>query len=252
MENWRPIIHRSLVKTWQFSFLNGRWRVLATLLVFGGSMVLPLGENGWANAVDESGRPVPDAKWSLSAPVANLRSGDGDIWLQGEHTGRAILTATVGDSSATAVITVLAGAKLPATTVRWSIDPTAGYEALEARQAEPVSRVDFYSIEWRKSSDTVLRALRFTGEQLWMVHLPVRASPETLKERMDTLDGATFLGSKHLVNVGQMILGDGGTAYSVTSHNRNLESRVPVGQEILVRGVAPSLSRAAGRDLDGK
>jgi len=83
-----------------------------------------------------------------------------------------VLTATAANQSATATIAIVADAKLPAGTVRWSLQPLPGYETLFVRQSVPgPSEVAFYSVEWRKSANSVVRALQISGQQLWTTQL---------------------------------------------------------------------------------
>jgi hypothetical protein len=122
------------------------------LIVTPTTVTLLIDDTASLSAIDSSGRPVQAARWSISAPVAELRTEDGKVLLQGSHPGRAILTATEGNFSAAATVTIVAGTRLPAGTLRWSVEPTPGFETLLVQQAAPAaaSQVDFYSIEMEK------------------------------------------------------------------------------------------------------
>jgi hypothetical protein len=154
-------------------------------------------------------------EWSISAPVANLRVENGEAVIQGEHAGRAVLTVTEGTLSATAVITVLSRQKLPASTVRWSVDPTPGFETLIVQPAvlTPESQVNFYSIEWNKNSTAIVRAFRDSGQQLWMTRLNSSASPLALKQTLPDV-GALFLNGTPIRNLSQLLIGDKGAFMS--------------------------------------
>ncbi len=203
------------------------------LTITPGDLVLAQGDSASLNAIDRSGRPATDVQWSISAPIAKLRPENGGILLEAQHAGRAILGATSGSLSASAYVTVLAGRGLPPTTVRWSLAPTPGYEVFEVRQAAPVGDVDLYVIEG-SGSDMVVRALRGSGEQLWMRHVAVKISPETLQQRITHGDGITSLGSKRLPNAGQMLIGEGQVYLASPTHHFD-DERVPKGQEIWLR-----------------
>jgi outer membrane protein assembly factor BamB len=156
---------------------------LRQLLITPSTLTLLVGEDSALSAVDSKGRPSLDVRWSLSEPIADLHAEDAEIQLKATTAGRAILTATRDGLSATAVVTVLAGDKLPSGTVRWSLDPTPGFATLHLQQtgAVPDSPVSLYSIEWNSSSNAVVRALRDSGQQLWRITLSSSASPTTLK-----------------------------------------------------------------------
>jgi outer membrane protein assembly factor BamB len=197
-------------------------------------VVLATGDYTSLNAVDQSGHPVTDALWSLSVPIADLHVTNGEVLLVTHHAGRATLTATSGSFSASVPITVLADKKLPPATVGWSLVPTPGHEVMEVRQATPVGGTDLFVIEGNSGFDTVVRALRTTGGQLWMRHLNIKISPATLKETITHGDGVTTFGSKRLPNAGQMLIGEG-QIYLATPTHRVDDARVPKGQEIWLR-----------------
>ena len=75
-----------------------------------------------------------------------------------------------------------------------------------------------YVIEGNTGSDTIVRALRYTGEQMWMRHLNVKISPETLKQTITHGDGVTSFGSKRLPNAGQMVIGQGQIYLATPAH----------------------------------
>jgi hypothetical protein len=77
-----------------------------------------------------------------------------------------VLTATANHQSDTAVISVLGGQKLAPATVRWSLQPMPGLETLLVVQAVPGDNAPaFYSVEWSKSENSIVRALPASGEQ---------------------------------------------------------------------------------------
>ena len=157
--------------------------VLPQLLITPSAVTLLAGDDSCLSAVDSTGRPVLDVRWSLSEPIAELHQDCTEIQLRATKAGRAILTASRDGISTSAVVTVLTGDKLPPGTVRWSLDPTPGFATLRAQQSAPApdSSVDLYSIEWNRSSNAIVRALRSSGQQLWATTLSSSASPTTLK-----------------------------------------------------------------------
>ena len=116
---------------------------------------------------------------------------------------RARVTVEFGNLFTSAIISVLNGNQLPATTVKWSLAPTPAYSTLKVQQAEPTSEseADFFSIEWSTSAGTVIRALRSTGQQLWSAHSSVSSSPRTLKPWTRLPIGRTSLAGKPLDHV---------------------------------------------------
>jgi hypothetical protein len=211
----------------------------ASLTITPSTLVLLVGETAAVSVVDESGRPVSAVQWTISAPITALHPEDNQIQLDAEQTGRAVLTATVSDSTATAVITVVAGENLPPMTVKWSLDPTPGYETLLLRQAVPSeSMPDMYSIEWSKSSNAIVRALGGTGQQLWMTKLSSIASPQYLNREMTLPLGTTSSAQKEFSNFGQLLLLDGGGFVGATKPAKgNPEGIPPDGQSFLTRAV---------------
>jgi len=91
-------------------------------------LVLLVGEDYALSAVDATGRPVSGAEWALSTPIADFHVENGEAHLDALSAGRATLTATFDGQSASATISILSGSALPPATVRWSLEPTPGYE----------------------------------------------------------------------------------------------------------------------------
>jgi hypothetical protein len=138
------------------------------------------------SAIDSTGRPIASVQWSVDPPLADVRVENGEATVTAKQSGRVTLTATVGNQTASASLTILPGTTLPPATVKWSIDPTPGFATLLVRQAVPNSdsEVVFYSIEWNNSSNAIVRAFRDSGQQLWMTRLASSASPQTLKHQL--------------------------------------------------------------------
>jgi outer membrane protein assembly factor BamB len=158
---------------------------MSGLLVTPSNAVLLVGENSSLSAVDETGRPVSNVHWSISPSIAELREENGDIVLEGKQAGRAVLSATANNQSGTALVSVVSGSNLPPGTVRWSIQPMPGFQTLLVMPAVPTGGGPaFYSIEWSKTSNAIVRALGESGQQMWMAHLSSTASPLTLKHSL--------------------------------------------------------------------
>jgi len=207
------------------------------------AVVLLVGESFELNAVDGSGRPARNVRWSIDYPIADETVTDDGVRLTALRPGRALLTAELDGSSATAAVSVLSGTALPAATVRWSLSPTPGYNTLAARPGVPQSdsAPEFFSIEWSPSAGTMVRGIR-SGRQLWSTHLSVASSPRTLKPWGMPGVGTVSLAGKRVENTRQLL--DGGNMASTSNVGQARGRSLPVkGQPILVRD--------AGDDLGG-
>jgi hypothetical protein len=72
------------------------------------------------------------------------------------------------------------------------LQPIPGFETLLVVQAIPGDNAPaFYSVEWSKSENAIVRALRPSGEQVWMTHLSSSGNPSTLKHSLP-LTGEVF------------------------------------------------------------
>jgi hypothetical protein len=147
---------------------------------------ISLGEEASFSAIDSSGRPVSNVQWSINPPLADVRVENGEGTITAKQSGRVTITAKAGSKTASASLSILPGTTLPAATVKWSVEPLPGFATLEVRQAVPNSdpEVVFYSIEWSKSSNAIVRAFRDSGQQVWMSQLSSTASPVTLKQQL--------------------------------------------------------------------
>jgi outer membrane protein assembly factor BamB len=178
------------------------------LLVTPSTVVLLVGENTSLSAVDETGRPVSNVQWSISPSIADLSEENGDVLLEGKQSGRALLTATANNRTATAVVSIASGDKLPPATVRWSLQPMPGFQTLLVMQAVPTGGgPTFYSIEWSSSTNAIVRALGESGQQMWMTHLVSSASPQTLKHTLPA-PGQVFQNEALLSDHSMFIIGE--------------------------------------------
>jgi hypothetical protein len=182
------------------------------LLITPSTVVLQVGEDSAFSAIDETGRPVSNVEWSIKPAIAELHNDGGEIRIEAKTPGRAVLTATAKDQIATAIVSLVSDDKLPPATIRWSLDPTPGFETLVVAQAVPTGGGPaFYSVERSKSSNAIVRALKNSGQQLWITHLSSTASPLTLKHRVPE-PGEVFQNQALLSDHSWFIIGDkGGT-----------------------------------------
>jgi hypothetical protein len=152
------------------------------LAVTPSSQTITLAHSVSFSVVDQKGLPLKDAQWSISPGIAELLFEDGRLEILPKGSGRATLTATVGGRSATATLTVLSASESTVATVDWSVLPIFGFETLLSLPAmpSPDSDVAYYSIEWNKTENALLRAFDESGQQLWMRILSSNASPSAL------------------------------------------------------------------------
>jgi outer membrane protein assembly factor BamB len=154
-----------------------------------------------------------------------------------KETGRAVLQATANNQSATAMITVVEGEKLPPGTVRWSLQPMRNFATLLVIQAVPRDEApSFYSVEWSRSENAIVRALNESGEQIWMTHLGTSASPSTLKNTLGA-SGQVFLNEALLNNHATLLIGP----KSIFLNKGGRDPGLPVdGKSILLRASGES------------
>jgi outer membrane protein assembly factor BamB len=170
------------------------------------SVTLLVTDYAYLSAIDSTGRPSQSVTWSISAPVAEVETEEnGSVFITAVRPGRAILTAAADSFSATAVVTILAGEKLPPGTLKWRIDPTPGFETLFVQQAAMAtgSSVSFYAAESSKSFGTNIRAFDNMGEQLWSRNVPTLASPTTLKNLVPYV-GQLFLNKTEIHSLSEL------------------------------------------------
>jgi hypothetical protein len=93
------------------TFSQPQPRVIPTLLVTPSATTMLVGETSTLSAVDETGRPLANVRWSTNSDVVTLQEQNGEVFLQGRAPGQPVLTATANHQSDTAVISVLRGPK---------------------------------------------------------------------------------------------------------------------------------------------
>jgi outer membrane protein assembly factor BamB len=213
------------------------------LLVTPSTVVLLVGENASLSAVDETGRPVSNVHWSINPSIADLKEENGDLLLESKRSGHAVLTTVANNQTATAVVSIVPGNKLPPATLRWSLQPTSGFETLLVMQAVPTrGGPAFYSIEWSNSTNAIVRALAETGQQMWMTHLASSASPSTLKQTLPA-PGQVFQNEAIVSDHSMFIIGEK-SAFALNNATNPGSYGLPMdGKSILLR--------ASGEDSGG-
>jgi hypothetical protein len=128
--------------------------------------------------VDDYGRPVTGASWSVSDPSVAELSTSGAIILTGKTIGEITITAFYQSFSAQATATVYAGPELPQGAIRWSGQPAPGYSTISMVQAQPTENMpDIYSVEQGGSGNLIVRALTSDGRQLWRKAVNLSGAP---------------------------------------------------------------------------
>jgi outer membrane protein assembly factor BamB len=208
--------------------------VMPGLLVTPSSALLLVGETFSLTAVDESGKPVSSVQWSISPAIAELHQQNGEVQIEGKQEGRAVLTGTVNNQSATATITIIQGDKVPAGTVRWSLQPVPGFQALLVVQAMPNDGGPvFLSVEWSKTSNAIVRALTESGQQLWSTQLSSSASPLTLKNTLPA-PGQVFQNDALVSDHSMFIIGEKSAFAGNNSTDPSSYGLPPDGKSILI------------------
>lgn len=127
-------------------------------------------------AVDNLGRPRPDATWSVSDTSLASITASGSATLTAIAPGTLSITATVDAISAQAQVTILAGTLVPGA-VLWSSPPVAGFVPLQIAQAVPSNLgpgPDLYSVQVSADgTQSIIQALTADGQQLWQTSLPI-------------------------------------------------------------------------------
>jgi hypothetical protein len=201
------------------------------------AVVVRIGESVSFTVVDEGGAPVADAQWTLSERVAEMEAATvdaiGGTTFRAKFAGRAVLTAFLGDLSATATVRVVDRKDQLDATLLWSLDPWPGYEALTMRQGTGAGQgPDFFAVEWNGVSPAIVRGLRNDGRQMWLAHLTSMASPTSLKLRDSPISGKLYLAGKELSGVRELLLGEDNTAF-LGSHSGNAGIDLRAGEKAL-------------------
>ncbi|MBZ5626970.1 MAG: PQQ-binding-like beta-propeller repeat protein [Acidobacteriia bacterium] len=132
------------------------------------TLALVVDEPRQLGLVDDYGRQVPGASWSVSDPSVAELTTDGQIVLTGKGVGWVMITATWGNLTAEAQASVYEGPELPQGTIRWSGQPAPGYSTTHLVQAQPAENMpDIYSREEDGSGSLIVRARASDGRQLW-------------------------------------------------------------------------------------
>ena len=149
--------------------------VPSSLQITPATVNMVVGDTRQFTAVDNLGRPRPDASWTVSDTSLASITASGSATLTAIAPGTLSVTATVDAISAQAQVTVLASGVLAPGTSVWSIPPAPGFSPLQLLQAVPTdSGPDLYSTQLSNDgTQTIVQALTADGRQLWQTILPV-------------------------------------------------------------------------------
>jgi hypothetical protein len=127
-------------------------------------------------AVDSNGYPRQDVIWTVSDPgLASVMADENERGVVlGIAVGQITVTATVGNVSGQAQVTISSGTVLAPGTTIWSAPAIPGYSAIQLVQAVPsADGPDLYSIQLSTDgTKSIVQALRADGQQLWQTTLP--------------------------------------------------------------------------------
>jgi outer membrane protein assembly factor BamB len=204
------------------------------LVITPSTATLPISNTATLSAVDETGKRIANVRWSLSSQIATLQEENGEVFVQGRQAGRATLTAIANGRSATAVVTVVAGEKLVPASLLWSLQPIPGFETLLVVPAIPGEDGPvFYSVEWSKSENAIVRALSQSGQQIWMTRLASRGSPLTLKQTLPA-PGQVFQNQTLVSDHAMFIIGTKSAFVANNATDLDSLGLPPDGQSILL------------------
>ena len=99
-----------------------------SLIVTPSAAVVLVGDSVTFSVVDETGHPISDVQWSIDPlSPADLHTENGEVRVEGKEAGRAILSASVNNQTASATISVVSSGRLTSGTVQWSLQPLPGF-----------------------------------------------------------------------------------------------------------------------------
>ncbi len=124
-------------------------------------------------AVDELGRPRPDATWTISDTTLATISTDSSPVLTAVAIGQPNLTATVQGITAQEQVNIVAGASLAPGTVLWSAPPIPGLATRQVIQAVPTlgNTPDLYAHEGDSNGNGFIGAFTSDGVPMWRASL---------------------------------------------------------------------------------
>ena len=205
------------------------------LAVFPSRFTLLQGDSRTLVATDSAANPVEGVTWTTSDPSVAAFSAEDPSSLEAVGPGDATVTATLDSLTATAQVTVVAGATLPMGTVVWAADPFPGVVAgrvVYTHRTDPTVP-DLYSIEQDEASwRTQYRGFTGSGDAT-QLEIPPLSDEEYVAQTMgDTSGGlvvrsdtgvARFAGPAGVLpwrydapdSVGDMAQGPDGTIYLV-------------------------------------
>jgi hypothetical protein len=132
-------------------------------------------ENATVSLMDQNGKAVQGATWSVDNGTIVSLSTDDPPLLAGLTPGVATVTATLGSLSTRSVITVYPygpGHRYPAGTVLWTLPSAPGSSVGQMLKTAPGSAADFIGMEMDASNTPMwARGMTASGQQLWQAPL---------------------------------------------------------------------------------
>ena len=112
-----------------------------------------------------------------------------------------------------------------------------GFETLFVVQAVPGGEGPaFFSIEWSKSENAIVRALDLAGEQLWTTHLSSHATPRTLHHRLQR-PGQVFQNDVVINDDALFIIGDKSAFLETHAKDPSALGLPPDGESMLLGAI---------------
>ena len=89
---------------------------------------------------DEAGRPARGVVWHVNNPAAGEISADGRHVFTAKAPGTVLLTATVGQFQATALVTIYVGDRLPPNAIRWKVGSLQVVQTPDTQPLKPSAK----------------------------------------------------------------------------------------------------------------
>ena len=160
-----------------------------------GMATMHQGERRSMQLVDALGQPLTRAAWLVSNPfIATIEQVDDEIAVHALGPGQVTVTASWGQLTAEAQITVVRGETLPAGTTRWKVAPRAGFTTVDIVYTHPTpDGPDMFAIERETGGRRVsLKAVNNTPNIMWVESPAFREDEEIVNFMGESFGGVLF------------------------------------------------------------
>ena len=139
----------------------------AQVIVSPASATLLVGESRRFRAVDESGGPLRDVRWTaLPTGILQIMPGD-EVVVSAQKVGAVTLTAYVNGAFSEAHIEVVAGTSLPSGARKWTSEEATGCKKAQVVPAVPTPDGPDVYVQYQCPDGNYVRAYTDDGILLW-------------------------------------------------------------------------------------